>query len=549
MSIVYTYGTSNEDNNFINDTPNNISQTQYAYKKINELNRTTSLNDDTLLVTKTEIGEVDSAAVEYITNNCSLSDVANYIEASMDLGTLAYRSNITSAFIEDKLQFTQVEGLENLGELAYKDNIDVDKIIGQIPVDKLSGLKKYGTVNQVNSDDIIGKIPVNQINGLLKYGTVNQVNSDDIIGQIPVDKLSGLKKYGTIDNIISNDISTLPITKIENLNSTLINLENNIDSKISSVVVKPITDETKGEALATITVNDIETTIYGGTRNEQSGITNIGIGTILPFAGEGVIPENTLLCDGREVSRETYSYLFNVISTLYGEGDGSTTFNLPDLTNRFIEGCSAITDVGTYLSAGLPNVTGSITPAYELNGIKNPTGAFRVEDSGVNNESPGSSNTKGKTYTFDASRSNSIYGAADTVQPPAVMMRYVIVYTSLNGEIIVNGGNGVFLDGTTLVPTTSKTSNLTANNKTHVYTTQNDCYLVLRITEDSLGSDGNYVHIMLGDVIIATWGSYIDGASGGSCVSFPVKAGVNIYFKTNRVDAGFNWTVTEMKLS
>ena len=100
-----------------------------------------------------------------------------------------------------------------------------------------------------------------------------------------------------------------------------------------------------------------------------------------------------------------------------------------------------------------------------------------------------------------------------------------------------------------MVPTTSKTSNLTANNKTHVYTTQNDCYLVLRITESSIGSDGNYVYIMLGDVIIATWGLYTDGASGGLCASFPVKAGVNIYFKTNRADAGFEWTVTEMKLS
>lgn len=38
--------------------------------------------------------------------------------------------------------------------------------------------------------------------------------------------------------------------------------------------------------------------------------------------------------DGREISRETYSKLFEVIGTAYGGGDGSTTFNLPDLRTK-----------------------------------------------------------------------------------------------------------------------------------------------------------------------------------------------------------------------
>ena len=57
------------------------------------------------------------------------------------------------------------------------------------------------------------------------------------------------------------------------------------------------------------------------------------VGAILPFAGS-VIPEGFLLCDGRAVSRETYGNLFYEIGIAYGAGDGSTTFNLPNMTNR-----------------------------------------------------------------------------------------------------------------------------------------------------------------------------------------------------------------------
>ena len=57
------------------------------------------------------------------------------------------------------------------------------------------------------------------------------------------------------------------------------------------------------------------------------------IGAIAPFASV-TTPQNWLLCDGREVSREVYSELFAIIGTAWGAGDGSTSFNLPDLRNR-----------------------------------------------------------------------------------------------------------------------------------------------------------------------------------------------------------------------
>lgn len=54
------------------------------------------------------------------------------------------------------------------------------------------------------------------------------------------------------------------------------------------------------------------------------------IGEMKIFAGS-TVPTGYLLCDGQAVSRETYSDLFDVIGTTWGAGDGSTTFNVPDM--------------------------------------------------------------------------------------------------------------------------------------------------------------------------------------------------------------------------
>lgn len=62
-------------------------------------------------------------------------------------------------------------------------------------------------------------------------------------------------------------------------------------------------------------------------------------GVVLPFAAAVAgIPTGWLYCSGQGVSRTTYSALFAMISTTYGAGDGSTTFNLPDLRGAFVRG-------------------------------------------------------------------------------------------------------------------------------------------------------------------------------------------------------------------
>lgn len=156
----------------------------------------------------------------------------------------------------------------------------------------------------------------------------------------------------------------------------------------------------------------------------------VPVGVVQAFAG-ATTPTGWLLCDGSAVSRTDYADLYAVIGDTYGDGDGSTTFNLPNLVDKFVEGSAT---AGTVKSAGLPNIEGSYR-YREATGIdvnSNYSGA--ITGSGYIGENEGyllnqtSTSAKKKQLTFNASNSNSIYGNSDTVQPPAVTMRYIIKY-------------------------------------------------------------------------------------------------------------------------
>lgn len=82
----------------------------------------------------------------------------------------------------------------------------------------------------------------------------------------------------------------------------------------------------------------------------------VPVGTILDYAGT-TEPEGYLFCYGQAVSRTTYAELFAVISTTYGAGNGTTTFNLPDLRGRVIAGQD---DMGGTSANRLTNQTGGL---------------------------------------------------------------------------------------------------------------------------------------------------------------------------------------------
>jgi len=153
-------------------------------------------------------------------------------------------------------------------------------------------------------------------------------------------------------------------------------------------------------------------------------------GCVQAFAGS-TTPQGWLLCDGSAVSRTTYASLYACIGTTYGAGDGSTTFNLPNLVDKFIEGSAM---AGTVKSAGLPNITGKVGAITDwgITNVSITNGAIHIEGNSGECISVSWDDTlktrRPYNWDFDASRSNSIYGNSTTVQPPALTMRYIIKY-------------------------------------------------------------------------------------------------------------------------
>lgn len=87
------------------------------------------------------------------------------------------------------------------------------------------------------------------------------------------------------------------------------------------------------------------------------------IGEIIQFAGS-TAPEHYLLCDGSAVSRTVYADLFSVIGTSYGDGDGTTTFNLPNLVDKTPLGVSNSHLLGSNGGANEITLTEQTVPAH-----------------------------------------------------------------------------------------------------------------------------------------------------------------------------------------
>ena len=140
------------------------------------------------------------------------------------------------------------------------------------------------------------------------------------------------------------------------------------------------------------------------------------------------VPEGWLLCNGATVSRTTYSRLFAKIGTKYGSGDGSTTFALPNLDGRVLQGTTNTGNVGNYLEAQLPNIQGyfKLFRCTAQSSTSHANGVFSVEQTGLTGPAPvdGAGDAE---ITFNASEDNSIY-SGNKVQTPALQVLPCIRY-------------------------------------------------------------------------------------------------------------------------
>jgi len=157
------------------------------------------------------------------------------------------------------------------------------------------------------------------------------------------------------------------------------------------------------------------------------------IGHVAAYAGN-VVPLGYLECNGAAVSRTTYVDLFGVCGILYGAGDGTTTFNLPDLRGYFVRGWddSAGVDVGRVLGSYQADLVGPITDPGHTH-----------TDAGHTHSDTGANSTFGGTSGPDSMQSwsgthNTASGVADIqssvtgitggteTRPKNVAMMYII---------------------------------------------------------------------------------------------------------------------------
>ena len=167
------------------------------------------------------------------------------------------------------------------------------------------------------------------------------------------------------------------------------------------------------------------------------------------------VPQGSLPLFGGEYSRETYSALWAWVQQqtgylktdaewqalaasnngnvpYYSDGDGSTTFRVPALKCYIKAADGTFNEVGSYYAAGLPNITGQYSLAYDMPSLYNNNakvqGAFYKNNtlSSNVNRIDYASGGNGIDIAFDASLSNSIYGNSNTVTPETVVGMWLV---------------------------------------------------------------------------------------------------------------------------
>jgi microcystin-dependent protein len=144
---------------------------------------------------------------------------------------------------------------------------------------------------------------------------------------------------------------------------------------------------------------------------ELSQTDKAPIGSITSYGGTSA-PAGYLMADGSAVSRTTYSLLFTAIGTAYGSGDGSTTFNLPDLRGRFVRGTDNMgtgaagrdPNAGTRTAAVAGGNTGNNVGSVQTDATKLPNGGFTTNSS--------STNTPATAVTVNGTLNQTLGGAA-----------------------------------------------------------------------------------------------------------------------------------------
>lgn len=170
------------------------------------------------------------------------------------------------------------------------------------------------------------------------HGDVTQMYNDSALNRAHL----VFGEWGTLEGMYINYDDWTDTETLVNLALTM--AEHNADASAHPGLI---------ESIRSLAVSSAES-----ARSSAVSEARVPAGCVMAFAGGGTAPGGWFICDGHEVSRSAYPALFAAIGTVYGSGDGSTTFNLPDFRGRFLRGYlgELSGEIGAEQAEGLPDV-------------------------------------------------------------------------------------------------------------------------------------------------------------------------------------------------
>jgi len=203
-----------------------------------------------------------------------------------------------------------------------------------------------------------------------------------------------------------------------------------------------------GNANVTGSVNSSQVNTTGNITSATDFFANTNVlvppaGSMMMFASLS-IPTGWLLCDGSVISRATYSRLFDVISTTFGVGDGSTTFSLPDMRSSVPIGVGQKPSLSAYTLGQVGGVesvtlnetqipshthTASLTdPGHSHTDSASQGSGYAAADGGNGNRANGGGTTSTSTTGITVSISNTGGGLSHENRQPFVGLNYIIKF-------------------------------------------------------------------------------------------------------------------------
>ena len=150
----------------------------------------------------------------------------------------------------------------------------------------------------------------------------------------------------------------------------------------------------------------------------ETSLSAMPIGTMIFYLGK-TIPEGWLLANGSTYDTTLYPDLYAVLGTN----------TLPNMHHRFIEGTTTLSEVGSYIAAGLPNIQGVFTPLVSRSNCT-ATGSISSFTSNVGaNVVAGTGECIDRGIELNASSSSALFGASNTVQPNGLFVQCLIRYS------------------------------------------------------------------------------------------------------------------------